>query len=316
MKKGNTILNKGLRRLRHRSEDLLAAIFIWLLQRGSLQRALKTADCLGAFFFDGLRMRRRVVLRNLALAFPEKSEAERVQIARRSYQNMAKMAFEFMRVPKDKETLLNRVQLVGLEAAKAAVSAGKGAPLVAGHFGNWELMGGALALAGLPVAVVVKPQKNRLTDRRINGLRRAMGSRIIYKGDAARGILKALRNGEFVALLVDQDARKEGIFVDFFGRPSSTHHGPAVFALKMGVPIIYGNCFHEPGGRLRAEIEVIDTSHYQGGATEANVRDLTQLYTAKLEAGIRRAPDHWFWMHKRWKTRPPESGLKKMDYAS
>lgn len=293
------------KRIRHRAEYILARFVMGLVQRMSLPRALRLGDRIGAFVFDGLKIRRRVAVNNIGRAFPEMDEAQRQAVARRSFQNIAKMALEFVRFPvlSDQE-VRELVEFEGLEHFDALMAEHCGAPLVTGHFGNWELMGAALAVRGYPVTFVAKAQKNKLVDHYINDFRRGKGAKIVHLGIGIRQVIKALRNQEFAALVSDQDARKHGIFVDFFGIPSSTHASAAALALKNGTPVIFGSCFRQADGHHRVVVERIDTAGYEGGATAENIHAVTQAYTAALEAAIRRAPDHYFWVHRRWKSKP------------
>ncbi|HEX9935396.1 MAG TPA: lysophospholipid acyltransferase family protein, partial [bacterium] len=140
-------------------------------------------------------------------------------------------------------------------------------------------------------------------DDMMNRNRERMGAGIIHMGIAVRGVIKVLRNNGIIALLSDQDAGREGVFVDFFGRPSSVHQGPAVFALKMGSPVIFMNAVRLPEGRMRIVLKAVKSDGLNE-ATPENVRKVTQAYTTLLEKAIRQYPDHWFWMHRRWKTKP------------
>jgi KDO2-lipid IV(A) lauroyltransferase len=287
---------------RHGVEYLFVQGLLLVLWNVSLKTALTLADGLGRFVFSVLRVRRKVTLKNLADCFPEKSEPERFQIARNTYRNFTKMVFEYMRFPKMKDPdVLGVCTMEGEENAKRALRKGNGGVLVAGHFGNWELMGAFLAKKGYPVSFLVGEQHNRYVDRLMNRCREHMGIKIIHMGVAVRGVLRALRENGFVALLSDQDAGKEGVFVDFFGRPSSTHQGPAVFALKTGAPVLFGSAIRLPYGRHHIVAELLDFSHLTE-VTPENIRIVTQAYTALLEKAVRSHPDHWFWMHKRWKT--------------
>jgi len=288
---------------RHGVEYLFVQGLLLILWNVSLKTALAMADGLGRFVFSVLRVRRKVTLKNLADCFPEKSEAERFRIARDTYRNFTKMVFEYMRFPILKGSdVLEICTIEGEQNAKTALRKGKGGVLVAGHFGNWELMGALLAKKGYPMSFLVGEQHNRQVDRLMNRCREHMGIKIIHMGVAVRGVLRALHDNGFVALLSDQDAGLEGVFVDFFGRPSSTHQGPAVFALRTGAPVLFGSAIRLPCGRHRIVAELLDFGHL-AGITPENIRIVTQAYTALLEKAVRNHPDHWFWMHRRWKSR-------------
>lgn len=278
---------------------------IWLLP---LETMLRFADALGTFAFSVIKIRRSTVMDNLRSSFPEKSETEIEGIAKRSYQNFAKTTFEFIAMFKlDDDTLFSRCEFVNQHCLEDVFKLGKGGVLVSGHFGNWELLGAAIARLGYPMYAVVANQHNAYADRLMTQYRAKMGTTVIHVGVAVRGVIKALRNNGFIALLADQNARHDGVFVNFLGRPASTPKGPAVFSLKTGAPMVFGTAVRLPGGKHRFDIELIPHDHLTGGAIDENIQALTQIFTSKLEAKIREYPDHWFWMHRRWKTKPSES---------
>jgi KDO2-lipid IV(A) lauroyltransferase len=152
--------------------------------------------------------------------------------------------------------------------------------------------------------VVVYPQHNKYVDEALNSLRRAKNVNIIYKKDAAREVLTALRQNHFVAMLSDQDAGVDGAFVDFLGQKASTTKGPAVFALKTGAAIITGAIVRQQEGR---HIGYLNPPFYADLKNEkqAEILRLTEHFTSQLEEFVRRYPDHWYWVHKRWKTKQP-----------
>jgi len=296
-----------MRRIRHRIEYTAMAVVVFVLCRIPWRAVLAAADVFGWIAFHVVRMRRKVTLNNLRIAFPEKTESERKAIAARAYRNFAKMVFEYSRFPvMNRETVLSLCEMEGKEHADWVLQNGKGAVLVAGHFGNWELMGAAFAQMGYPIQFLVGEQHNKLVDDGMNRNRELMGIGIIHMGVAVRGVIRALRDNTFVALLSDQDAGKEGVFVDFFGRPSSTHQGPAVFALRMEAPILFLSAIRLPRGRMRIRIELLRFEDLKE-VTAENIRNVTQAYTGLLEKAVRERPDLYFWMHRRWKNRPPES---------
>jgi KDO2-lipid IV(A) lauroyltransferase len=294
------------KKIQHQIEFIaLQGIFL-IIWQVSLRTLLMMGDMLGWFFFSVIRMRRKITLQNLTRAFPNKSKKEKVSIARRTYKNFAKMTLEYMRFPVlDKETIFSLCHLEGVKYLDWVIKNGKGGILVAGHFGNWELMGAVLALKGYPISFLVGEQHNKKVDDRMNSHRRLMGIRIIHMGVAVRSVIKSLRNNEFVALLSDQDAGREGVFIDFFGIPSSTHQGPAAFALKTGSPILFGTTIRLPRGKHRMVCELLTFDHLKG-VTPDTIREVSQAYSSLLEKWIRLFPDQWFWMHRRWKSRPPE----------
>jgi len=265
------------------------------------------SNLLGWFVYSVLRVRKKVVLANLRVAFPEKSIKELKNIGLRTYQNFAKMVFEYSRFPLlKKESIPGDWEVEGREHMDRALERGKGVIMVAGHFGNWEYMGACLAQLGYPIAFLVGEQHNKLIDDMMNRNRELMGIRIIHMGIAVRGVIKTLRNNGIIALLSDQDAGRQGVFVNYFGKPSSTHQGPAIFALKTGATIIFASAIRLPRGRHKMVLERLCFDHLDGIANE-NIHEATQAYTTLLENKVREYPDHWFWMHRRWKRKPPES---------
>jgi KDO2-lipid IV(A) lauroyltransferase len=192
------------------------------------------------------------------------------------------------------------IHLRNVEPLKEAVSAGKGAIVVSGHLGNWELMGAIIATIGLPVTFVVTTQRNKLIESLIDRYREAADIEIVKRRAAVKGVLSALKRNRLVAILIDQDAHEDGAFVPFFGRLSSTPRGPAIFHLRTGAPLIFASCIRLPGDHYRIEVERLNT----GNLTDAD--EIIALATARLEAAIRETPEQWFWMHRRWKTSPVE----------
>jgi KDO2-lipid IV(A) lauroyltransferase len=285
-------------------------LWIWLI---SLETSLMVGDLLGWVVFSVLRIRRRTVMENLSLAFPEKSERELMSIAKKAYQNFAKMLFEYIRFPvMDSRTVFSRCQLEGEEHLEWAMKHGKGGILISGHFGNWELIGGILNQLGYPISLLVGRQRNRSVDKIMNHYRESMGTKIIPMGIAVRGAIKALRNNEFVAFLSDQNAGRKGVFINFFNKKASTPQGAAVFALKTRSPIIFFTTIRLSKGRHKIVFHKLTFDNLKG-CTPENIQIATQAYTNVLENSIRVNPDHYFWMHHRWKTRPPEERKRKVN---
>jgi KDO2-lipid IV(A) lauroyltransferase len=269
--------------------------------------ALSFGSFLGFLAFDLFRVRRKVTLINLKNSLgDQKNVKELKKIGRRAYKNIGKSMVEYSLFPSlNKKKISKLVEFEGAENFDEALKGGKGAIVVAGHFGSWELMGAATRQRGYPVDFLVGEQHNILVDDLMNDYRKSMGIGIIKMGAAAKGVIKALKNNRFVAMLSDQDAGNDGTVVNFFGRPASTPKGPAAFALKMNAPIILGFIIRENKKKQKIIIEkpiFIEKS----GNKEDDIRKLTQTYTSILEHYIRKHPDHWFWPHRRWKSTTKE----------
>jgi len=266
--------------------------------------ALWCGKALGLLIYSFIPIRREVARDNVSRAFPSKSAAEVEKILRRSYITFALNLVEFIRLPDMTPGFLARIVRFDRPEIMAECHAkGIGTICLSGHFGNWELMAAAISALGYPMTALAREQRNPQVNEMIRENRRRAGIETLGLSMALRNILRALRRNNFVALLTDQDAHDEGIFVDFLGRPSSTAAGPALFALKTKAPIIFGSAVRGPHGRHVVHLELIDHSDLEG-ATPENIRTLTQRHARVLEQSVRRWPDHWFWMHKRWKTAP------------
>lgn len=299
------------RRKRNRFAD--RAFFLLFMSAGSLlrlpgqpQAALFARFC-GDLIYSILKIRRSLVERNLAAAFPEKSQAEIDRIARQVYRNMAENVVEVLRLPlirtPEDAALLVDVDARDFHAKTRDLN--KGAVLVSAHYGNWELLGMAFGLLVSPMTVVVKRLKNREIDRQINLWRAMRGNTVVYKRKALREGLRALRSGGVMSILADQSDPQGGFFMDFLGRRTSVFLGPAFLALKTGVPLFVGISRKIGGGRYRVEFEEIDYSDLGNG--KADVEELSRRYTRALEGYIRKYPEEWFWLHDRWKRTDSES---------
>jgi KDO2-lipid IV(A) lauroyltransferase len=252
-----------------------------------------------------LGIRRRVALENLAMAMPERSEAERHAIARGTYITMARVVLEALadthRLPPgwEQEEVVSRE---AWQALQAHLATGKGALLVTAHFGNWEMLGEILIHRGVPLNALVRPLKGAL-NMRITENRVRAGAGLIYPRGAVQEITDAINRGESVYMLLDQGIPSKGIFVPFFGKLASTTPAMAVAAQRTGVPawVVMGV---RDGVRMRVHIEgPIPAPPPQEGKDP--ITEHTALVTAGLERIIRQYPEQWLWLHRRWKYAPP-----------
>ena len=286
--------------------------YLFLRHLGTLAQALPLCislalgATLGSIVFHILRIRRRVALRNLRLAFRNAlSEREIRRIAIRLYRNIGRSLVELLRFPLlTPERVRKLVAFDHVERLDRVTRSGKGAILLTGHFGNWELMASAIAHRTRPFGVLVAPLKNRPIDDLAHVYRRAGRLLPIPTGTSVRKLLRRLRRGEFVGLVADQDAGRDGLFVEFFGRPASTAQGPALLAHRENLPILMSFIVREPGGRHRVFFEPVPDELSDDPSSPKAIRRITEYYTHMLESYVRRYPDHWFWVHRRWKTRP------------
>jgi KDO2-lipid IV(A) lauroyltransferase len=258
-----------------------------------------------------LGIRRKVVLDNLRLAFPDRPEAWIEATALAAYEHLGRESAAILRLSKlSPEAIVRRTIPVGWDDMNDALAEGKGVLLVTGHYGNWEIAAATVASRGIPIAAIVRRQGNRLVDARLDGLRRRLGVETITQREAPSRVPRLLRRNGVIGIVGDQDARKAGVFVPFFGRPASTHRGPALFALKLGAPVFACVARRLPGPGVRYEVSGQRVPVVRTGDLEADVQALTAELAARLEGEIRKAPEQYFWFHRRWKTPAPgEPGI-------
>jgi len=268
---------------------------------------LATGRGLGTLVWRVFRFRREVVLANLTGAFGSELDADEIRrLAHAFYRNLGMTLMEFLRSPHMKqEDVRDLVSIEGTENLQAVVDRGRGGLLVSGHFGNWELLGARMVAEGHQVSFIVKTQSNPEVDRIQNDIRRRAGVGIIRSGASIKEMILALRRQEFIGLLGDQNAGADGIFTDFLGRSASVFRGTAYLAWKLKCPILTGFIFRQPDGRHVARIDPpIDPD--PDWDEETAVRHLTEMHVQRLAAAVRKSPEQYFWVHRRWKTRPPE----------
>lgn len=286
------------------------ALYLLLLLARPLPRGMLLAvgRGLGSLVWHVFRYRREVVLDNLAHAFSLDDDRPALhRLAHRFYRNLGMTLMEFLAMPRlDPTRVKSLVVLQGQEYLDEVARNGRGALLVSGHFGNWELLGARIAAEGLRVQFLVKTQSNQRVDRIQNGIRRQSGVGTIRTGESLKEMIKALRRGDLVGLLADQDAGRDGYFMEFLGRQASVFRGTAYFSWKFACPILTGFIFRQPDG---AHVVRLNPPIYPDPAWDeaTAVARLTAAHVARLSAAIRQAPEQYFWLHRRWKTRPPEA---------
>jgi Kdo2-lipid IVA lauroyltransferase/acyltransferase len=263
---------------------------------------------LGHVFYLVSPRHRRIALDNLRLAFGDGlDDRQRRRIARRSFAHSGMIFLDAAYFPRLLRLPTERLAVYeGLEHLEDAARDGRGVLVFSGHFGHWELIALLQHRLGLPMAMVVRPLENRWLDRFLTRLRSLSGNTTIPKYNAARGVLRALRERRAVAILIDQNVRGAGgLFIDFFGRPASTTPGLATFALKSGAPIVPVFSYPLADGRVRIRYLPPMRPRREGRVGEG-ILEVTRVCTALLEEEVRRQPELWLWMHHRWRTRPAE----------
>jgi len=261
-----------------------------------------------AYLFDS-RERRDEALANLQRAFPGRGKAWSRKVLRGVYRHMAVSVVDslhFVRRARRRDPA-ELFEVIGFEKLRA-VGDGRGVIFVTGHFGHWEVLGAASAFLGYPVWSMGRRLRNVYLDAYVQKMRQSTGQRILDKDGGLRSIIRLLRRGENVAILIDQDMRRDGIFVDFFGRPASTTAAPARLSMRTGAPVAFVYARLLPAQRrFRIVLKDVIPARTTGDSS-ANVRDVTQQLTSHLEELVRQSPEEWLWLHRRWKTFPGKYG--------
>ncbi|MGH8694585.1 MAG: lysophospholipid acyltransferase family protein [Terriglobales bacterium] len=249
---------------------------------------------------------RRVGLRNLEIAFPEKSAAERRRIVRALFTHLGRQLAEFCLLPcYTQENVSETVIYDGFDNYEAAHGRGKGVVILTAHLGGWELGSFVHSLHGHPMHIVVRALDNPYVDRLVDRYRTLHGNTTLDKLDFARGLLGALRAGEAVGILIDQNITPpQGVFVDFFGHKACTASGLAKVALRTDAAVVPGfTIWDEQLRKYRISFDPA-LELLRSGDDEADVIANTALFTRVIEGYARRYPEQWLWVHRRWKTRP------------
>jgi KDO2-lipid IV(A) lauroyltransferase len=278
----------------------------WIARSLSFERASDLGAFVGRAAWRLLGRRRQIAIDNVTRALGPAPGGEPAEtIARRAVEQLGRTFLEFLALPAhSRESLLARIEFTGFDPARQWIEEGKGAIFLTGHFGNWELLGAAFGWTYAPAHYVLPRQTNPASDAYLNEIRSDLGITCHVIEDGMLAPMRAVRRGAFLGMLPDQDARKIGIHVPFFGRPASTLTGPARVAIAANVPIVIAMMERTGRGRFRAW--VVRILEAKPGADEhAEIERLTREINEAFEEVIRARPDHWYWIHRRWKTPPP-----------
>ena len=260
---------------------------------------------MGRLAYTIVKRSRNIALNNLRNAYPEKKDAQIQRIAKAVFENLGKLLYEICWSNcLNNDELRRHVKIEGMAHIQTAYAKGKGVLVLTGHFGNWELMPVVGHLVGHPFSIVYRPLDFKPLERFTIRSRTRYGGSMIPKKRSFRKILNSLDRKEMVTLLMDQNvAAREGVFVPFFNMPACTNEGLALLALKTGAPVVPAFLLREKKGftgMILPEVPLIRTGD--------KIKDLeanTSAYNQVIESVVRRYPDQWFWVHRRWNTKPP-----------
>jgi KDO2-lipid IV(A) lauroyltransferase len=298
--------------MRHRLEYLIVRTLIVAVRvmPRAVVRACGTALGLAFYTVDGAH--RRIALRNLATAFPSRPEAERRAIARAAFIHFGRLLFELLRFATlTPAQMLARVEVDGEERSRLAYAQGKGVLFVTGHFGFWELQAMVHAVQGEPVSILARALDNPFLNRLLEDIRQRTGNTVIYRRETIRRVMRTLHAGRGVAMLIDQHiTSRDAIYVDFFERPAATTSAVAALALRTGAPVLPVFALPIGGGRYR----MIYEHPVEPPASDSPdaIHEFTQRCTDVLEMYVRRHPELWLWMHRRWRDVPEGEQAKGM----
>ncbi|MBD3223081.1 MAG: hypothetical protein GF313_00010 [Caldithrix sp.] len=291
-----------MHKIEYRIVQLLLKFFNYL----SFKAGKRMALILYFFIAHVFRYRRRVIKDNLHRVYKSRWPKPPKELINLIYKNFVFLWMEFLQSKKlSRDNLQQHFKLHNEEMVEEALSKGHGVILISGHFGNFEWLGRMHGLMGHPVNGIAKAQSNPYVNELVEKHRSDENVKVIYTREAMEKGVKALQNNEILAIVTDQDARKRGIFVDFLGYPSSTAVGTAVFHLRTGAPIISIISVRRDYGQFEVYYEKVAEGE-PTAVTDEKVRHITQQHTKALEKWVLKYPEQWFWMHRRWKTKPLE----------
>jgi KDO2-lipid IV(A) lauroyltransferase len=293
--------------VRHRLEYLIVKGLVGIVRVMPDSLVHASGSALGIAFYALDRAHRRIAERNLAVAFPVRSAAERRAIARDAFKHFGRLLFELLKFSTlTPAAMLARSEFDGEDRARLAYAQGKGVLFFTGHFGFWELHAIVHALQLEPIGVLARALDNGRLNGLLEDIRQHTGNSVIYRQGTIRRVMRMLHAGHGVALLIDQHIQgRDAVQVDFFERPAATTSALAALALRTGAPVV--PVFALPIGRGRYRMIYEHPVEPPDSETEHAIRDFTQRCTDVLEMYVRRHPELWLWMHRRWRDPDGES---------
>jgi KDO2-lipid IV(A) lauroyltransferase len=288
-------------------------VLVGVAQALTIEQSYAFARWLAAILYRLDKRHREVGLENLRLAFGDRyTPEERDRIVREVYLHFCTMLMEILHIPRKLHptTWRDRITLVGHERVLDLLLKGGPVILLSGHFGNWEMAGYLFGVFGFVPNSVARTLDNPYLDQFLRSFRERTGQKLIPKSGGYDQMLDVLRSGHVLSFIADQDAGQNGMYVDFFGRPASTHKAIALLAIEHNAPVVVGYARRiGPGFRYEVGCEELIEPHEWTGTSD-DARILTQRFTSALEAVIRRDPQQYLWLHRRWKHQPKKRTRK------
>ncbi|EHO43158.1 lipid A biosynthesis acyltransferase [Caldithrix abyssi DSM 13497] len=285
-------------------EYISVKLLFFIFSRISLKSGKRFAGLLTILVEKVIRYRRDVILSNLHLVYGEQLPRPEKQFLHDIYKNFIYLWMEFLQINHfTPRTLDELMRFKNPEVLAQLKRENKGVLFVSGHFGNFEWLGQAMVIQGWPIWAIAKKQSNQKVDQFITQIRSRFGMKIVYTKKAMQVCERALKQKEAVAIAFDQDARKRGVFVNFLGQPSSTAVGTAVLHLRTGADIVLLIALRKDYAKFDVYAKKIELP-VKTGNLQDDVTAITQKVSSEFEKWVREYPEQWFWMHRRWKTRP------------
>jgi KDO2-lipid IV(A) lauroyltransferase len=249
---------------------------------------------IASILFNYIPKRKNTALKNLKIAFPDKSDEWINTTLKKCYSFFTYNFLQFLAFPFDPNSI--EIEVVGKKYLNNAINENSGTVLVSAHFGSWEILGYWFGINNYPVVGIAQKQKNKGANLFFEEKRQLSGTKQVYRKSSMDSLYEILNANKILGLVSDQDARGKGVFVDFFNKPASTHKGAALFHLNTNASLIFGICVQKDIEKYRVEFIPINPK-------KKSTEDITQLYTTIIEQSIKKYPEQYFWFHNRWKTK-------------
>ena len=249
---------------------------------------------IASILFNYIPKRKNTALKNLKIAFPDKSDEWINTTLKKCYSFFTYNFLQFLAFPFDPNSI--KIEVVGRRFLNDAIKRKSGTVLVSAHFGSWEILGHWFGVNNYPLVGIAQRQKNKGANLFFEEKRELSGIKQVYRKSSMDSLYEILNGNKILGLVSDQDARGRGIFVDFFNKPASTHKGAALFHLNTNASLIFGICVQKNIGKYRVEFIPINPK-------KKSIEHITQLYTTIIEQSIKKYPEQYFWFHNRWKTK-------------